>query len=124
MSSESGRPEVYVQRFPGPGEKVQVSTDGGDSPTWSRDGRHVIYETLDTLWAVDIASSPNFRVGKSQMLYHGQIWNEAAGPNYALTPDGKRLVVVERGKDSAQNDLNVVLNWNEELLRLAGAATK
>jgi eukaryotic-like serine/threonine-protein kinase len=123
-SGESGREEVYVQRFPGPGEKVQVSTDGGGYPVWSRDGRRLIYESLDTLWAVDIANSPTFRLGKSHVLYHGQIWNDAAGPNYALSPDGKRFVVVERGKDSAENNLNVVLNWTEELLRLAGSANR
>jgi Tol biopolymer transport system component len=124
MSTESGRHEVYVQRFPGPGEKVQVSTDGGIYPVWSRDGRRLIYESSDTLWAVDVLSSPTFRVGKAYVLYQGQIWNEAAGPNYALSPDGKRLVVAERGKDSAENDLNVVLNWPEELFRLAGPANR
>jgi len=121
-SGESGREEVYVQRFPGPGEKVQVSTDGGGYPTWSRDGRRLIYESSDTLWAVDVVNSPDFRLGKSHVLYQGQIWNEAAGPNYALSPDGKRFVVVERSKDAAETNVNVVLNWHEELLRLTGPA--
>ena len=123
-SFESGREEVYVQRFPGPGEKVQVSTDGGNYPVWSRDGRRLIYESSDTLWAVDVVNSPNFRLGKSQTLYQGRIWNAAAGPNYALSPDGKRFVVVERGKDTPENNLNVVLNWTEELLRHAGSANR
>ena len=123
-SNESGRGEVYVQRFPGPGEKVQVSTDGGAFPTWSRDGRRLIYESSDTLWAVDVENSPGFRLGKSHLMYQGQIWNEAAGPNYALSPDGKRLVVVERGKDATETDVNVVLNWHEELLRLAGSVNR
>ena len=123
-SGESGREEVYVQRFPGPGEKVQVSTDGGAFPTWSRDGRRLIYEISDTLWAVDVTSSPTFRLGKAHVLYQGQIWNEAAGPNYALSPDGNRFVIVERNKDSTESNINVVLNWNEELARLSGSANK
>jgi eukaryotic-like serine/threonine-protein kinase len=123
-SGESGREEVYVQRFPGPGEKVQVSTEGGGYPVWSRDGRRLIYQRSDTLWAVDVVNSPDFRLGKSHVLYQGQIWNEAAGPNYALSPDGKRLVVVERGKDSPETDVNVVLNWHEELLHLAGSVNR
>ena len=85
----------------------------------SRDGHRLIYESSDTLWAVDVTSSPSFRVGKAHVLYQGQIWNEAAGPNYALSPDGKRFVVVERGKDSLETNINVVLNWNEELRRLS-----
>ena len=55
------------------------------------------------------------------MLFQGEVWNDAAGPNYALSPDGKRFVVVERSKDSTENNVNVVLNWNQELLRLVGA---
>ena len=123
-SGESGRDEVYVQRFPGPGEKVQVSTDGGLYPVWSRDGRRLIYESSDTLWAVDVTGSPTFRLGKAHVLYQGEFWNDAAGPNYALSPDGKRVVVVERSKDSAETAINVVLNWKEELLRLTGSASK
>ena len=103
---------------------MQVSTDGGAFPTWSRDARRLIYESSDTLWAVDVENSPSFRLGKSHLLYQGQIWNEAAGPNYALSPDGKRFVVVERSKDSAETDANVVLNWQEELLRLAGPVNR
>ncbi|HEX4544465.1 MAG TPA: protein kinase [Candidatus Acidoferrum sp.] len=123
-SGESGRAEVYVQRFPGPGEKVQVSTDGGRYPVWSRDGHRLIYENSGTLWAVDVTSSPGFRVGKAHVLYQGDIWNDAAGPNYALSPDGKRFVVVERSKDSTESNINVILNWNEELLRLTGSGNK
>ena len=105
-------------------KKVQVSTDGGAFPTWSRDGRRLRYESSDTLWAVDVENSPSFRLGKSHLLYQGQIWNEAAGPNYALSPDAKRLVAVERGKDATETDVNVVLNWHEELLRLAGSVNR
>ena len=123
-SGESGRAEVYVQRFPGPGEKVQVSTDGGTYPVWSRDGRRLIYESSDTLWAVDVTASPTFHIGRAHVLYQGNIWNDAAGPNYALSPDGKRFVVVERGKESSESSINVVLNWNQELLRLTGSADK
>src|SRR5207253_61861 len=40
-STESGRYEVYVRPFPGPGARYQVSTDGGQTPVWSRDGRRL-----------------------------------------------------------------------------------
>ena len=123
-SGESGRVEVYVQRFPGPGEKIQASTDGGVYPVWSRDGHRLVYQISDTLWAVDVTSSPTFRLGKAHVLYQGEIWNDAAGPNYALSPDGKRFVVVERNKDTTENNVNVVLNWSEELARLAGSTSK
>jgi len=123
-SWESGRAEVYVQRFPGPGEKVQVSTDGGLDPVWARDGHRLVYEGGDTLWAVDVASSPTFRLGNAHVLFQGEIWNDSAGPNYALSPDGKRFVIVERSKDSTESSVNVILNWNAELLRLTGSGSK
>jgi serine/threonine protein kinase len=122
-SNESGRAEVYVQRFPGPGEKIQVSTDGGSNPMWSRDGKQLVYENAGTLWATEVMVSP-FRVGKSRVLYQGDIWNDAAGPNYTLAPGGKRLVVVERVKDPDGGNLKVVLNWNQELQSLAGSNSK
>ena len=117
-SNESGRSEVYVQRFPGPGEKVQVSTDGGSNPVWSRDGKQLVYENTGTLWATEVMVNP-FRVGKSRVLYQGDIWNDSAGPNYTLAPGGKRIVVVERAKDPDGGNVKVVLNWNQELQNLA-----
>jgi eukaryotic-like serine/threonine-protein kinase len=123
-SNESDRSEVYVQRFPGRGDKVQVSTDGGHSPVWSHDGRLLVYENSGTLWAVEISASPSFRAGKSRVLYQGDIWDDAAGPNFALAPDGKHLAVVERAKDPYSGNINVVLNWQDELQRLSGAEKK
>jgi serine/threonine-protein kinase len=122
-STESGRAEVYVQRFPGPGEKIQVSTDGGTDPEWSHDGKQLVYESSGTLWATEVSVAP-FRVGKSHVLYQGDIWNDAAGPNYALAPVGKRIVVVERSKDAEGANIKIVLNWDQELQSLRGSASK
>jgi hypothetical protein len=119
-SNESGRSEVYVQRFPGPGEKIQVSTDGGNHPVWSRDGKQLVYENAGTLWATEVLLSP-FRVGKSRVLYQGDIWNDAAGPNYTLAPGGHRIVVVERIKDPEGGNVKVVVNWNQELQALSSS---
>ena len=42
-SNQSGRSEVYVQPFPGPGRRELVSTDGGGQPVWARNGRELFY---------------------------------------------------------------------------------
>jgi eukaryotic-like serine/threonine-protein kinase len=42
-SNESGQPQVYVQAFPGPGAKIQVSADGGTDPVWRRTGEELFY---------------------------------------------------------------------------------
>ena len=54
VSDESGRDEVYVQPFPGPGAKWLVSTDGGREPVWGRDGRELFYRAGDLMMAVPL----------------------------------------------------------------------
>ena len=65
VSDESGRPEVYVQPFPGPGPKVAVSLNGGLQPVWSRDGKELFYREDDWLVAAAVQPSP-FRVLSAQ----------------------------------------------------------
>ena len=48
-SDESGRDEVYVRPYPGPGRAMQISTAGGSSPGWSRDGSEVFYRWQERL---------------------------------------------------------------------------
>ncbi len=68
-SDETGREEVYLQRFPELGAKVQVSTDGGYSPVWSRDGREIFYARArqgaytGDLWAVAVGAGAPPRLG-------------------------------------------------------------
>lgn len=42
ISDESGRYDIYVQPYPGPGGKWQISTEGGTEPVWNRNGREVV----------------------------------------------------------------------------------
>ena len=71
VSDESGRYEVYVQPYPGPGGKWQISTDGGTEPAWNRNGRELFYRSGDKMMAVDIATQPSFAAGKPRMLFEG-----------------------------------------------------
>src|ERR1700676_5576985 len=60
ISDESGRFEVYVQSYPGPGGKWQISTEGGTEPVWTRNGRELFYRSGDKMMAVDVATQPGF----------------------------------------------------------------
>ena len=62
-SDEAGRQEVFVQPFPGPGGRLQVSIDGGTEPVWSRDGRELFYINGDKMMVVDITTAPAFQAG-------------------------------------------------------------
>ena len=126
VSDESGRFEVYVQPYPGPGGKWQISTEGGTEPVWNRNGRELFYRSGDKMMAVDVATQPGFSVGKPQMLFQGQyVPTPATFPDYDVSTDGQRFLMlkpVEPG--AAPTQINVVLNWTEELKRLVPTGTK
>ncbi|HEV3140451.1 MAG TPA: hypothetical protein VGY57_08055, partial [Vicinamibacterales bacterium] len=69
VSDESGRFEIYVRPFPGPGEKWPISLEGGNEPVWPRAGRQLFYRAGDAMMAVDIETSPAFSAGKPRKLF-------------------------------------------------------
>jgi serine/threonine-protein kinase len=63
-SNESGAQEVYVQSYPGPGEKTRVSTQGGGELRWSRDGTTLFYRQGErSLFSVGVQTTPTLRLG-------------------------------------------------------------
>jgi serine/threonine-protein kinase len=105
-------PNVYIKRFPGPGETIQVSAAGGTEPVWSRDGRALYYKAGDTLFRVSVASAPKLVVGKPEIALQGHFWYaNIAGPNYDVAPDGKRILMLDRVKEPEITQIQVVLNW-------------
>jgi eukaryotic-like serine/threonine-protein kinase len=91
-SDESGRPEIYVQPFREPSRRWQISTDGGEDPEWSHDGRDLFYLRLDQLMAVDINSSSGFSAGPPRSLFTGKFpKSPTISHSYAVSPDGRRF---------------------------------
>jgi len=108
-SNESGRFEVYVAPFPGPGRKWQVSTRGGFYPCWRTDGREIFYQALDgTLTAAEITLAvatvkAPFKVPPPG--YESSVFHPAR--------DGRRVlvVVVEPVAQETMRPLTIFLNW-------------
>jgi serine/threonine-protein kinase len=125
VSNESGRPEIYVQPYPGPGGKWQISTEGGTEPLWNRNGRELFYRSGNKMMAVQITTQPAFAASKPTMLFEKEYAASefpATGIAYDVSPDGQRfLMVKEAAQATALTQINVVLNWFEELKRLAPA---
>jgi serine/threonine protein kinase/Tol biopolymer transport system component len=118
MSDESGRREIYVRAYPGPGGKWQISTEGGTEPVWNPNGRELFYRSGDKMMAVDIAMQPSLSVGKPNMLFEGPyLPTTGTVPNYDVSPDGQRFLMVKPPEQAgvAPTQINVVLNWFEEL---------
>ena len=109
---------MYVQPFPGPGAKHQISTDGGHVPAWSPDGRELFYRNGDKLMAVEIETQPMFRAGIPRLLFERR-WNRGqfSRGEYDISPDGKRFLMIKPvdPEESPPTQINVVLNWFEEL---------
>jgi len=127
ISNESGRFEIYVQPYPGPGGKWQISTEGGTEPAWNPNGRELFYRSGDRMMAVDIATQPGFAAGKPRMLFEGPY--EPApitNPNYDVSPDGQRFLMLKpvEGEQAVPTQINVVLNWFEELKRRVPTGAK
>jgi eukaryotic-like serine/threonine-protein kinase len=118
VSNESGRWEIYVQPYPGPGGKWQISTEGGTEPKWNRNGRELFYRSGDKMIAVEITTQPGFAAGTPRMLFEGR-YVTAPFPttNYDVSRDGQRFLMLKPSEQeqAAPTQINVVLNWFEEL---------
>ena len=119
-SNESGIYEVYVQAFPA-GEKHRISTNGGLSPAWSRNGRELFYLAPVAagklaMMAVDFATGGTYKAGVPHELFEGDLGTSFPLRNYDVTPDGQFIMLrTEPLPDQRVTKLNVVLNWFEEL---------
>jgi serine/threonine-protein kinase len=130
-SSESGRPQIYVQAFPGPGPKIQISNDGGTDPIWRRSGGELYYRALTGMMVVTVTTTPDFRASTPRVLWKGQYSRGlgsscgmpgVASSNYDVTADGQRFLMVRDDDDVTATRIVVVLNWVEDLKRAAEAA--
>src|SRR5262249_3969280 len=112
-SDESGRPEVYVQRFPvpGPDGKEKISTQGGSEPMWRADGRELFYVAANqTLTSVPI--SAGYELRNPEKLLDAVIdtsLGNFSSTHYTPTPDGQRFLANVSATNT--NPPTIVLNW-------------
>jgi eukaryotic-like serine/threonine-protein kinase len=121
VSDESGRDEVYVQPFPGPGPKWLISTDGGVDPVWSRHGRELFYRKADDIMAVPVTTSADFSAGRPRRLFGMRFDPGDNGPNYDAAPDGTWFVMPRSDQAPPRDELHLVLNWFGEVLTRTGS---
>jgi Tol biopolymer transport system component len=115
-SNRSGQTEVYVKPYPGQGGIVQISTDGGLEPVWAQSGKELFYRTGDQMMVVSVQTDTTFKAEKPRLLFEGSYRYNYTNvtSNYDITADGQQFVMVK--EETSQ--INVVLNWFEELKRL------
>jgi Tol biopolymer transport system component len=124
-SNETGRDEVYFQRFPELGQKRRVSTEGGLDPLWAPDGTRLYYlrSPRTAMMAVSIDVGPTVRVGKPEVLFERAYYRTLPGHRtHDLDPGGTRFLMIKADERAdatgGGSRIQVVLNWQEELKRL------
>ena len=125
-SRESGRDEIFVRPYPGPGGKWQISTEGGTEPVWNPKGRELFYRSGNKMMAVDVTTQSTFSAGKPKMLFEGPyVPTPRSFPDYDVSPDGQRFLMLKADEQAqAPTQINVVLNWFEELKQKVPAGKK
>ena len=115
ISAESGQSEAYVMPYPGPGEKVRVSSGGARLLQWGRDGRELFYLAADgRLMSLPLRTSPSLATGTPVALFkvEGKPWL-----SFALSSDGKRFLAVVPEIAADEQPMTVVLNWTAGIPR-------
>ena len=109
-STESGRPEIYVQSFP-PAGKWPVSTGGGAFPLWSSDGKELFFVNEEgKIFSARIKSDNPFQTDVPQQLFQAAIKPEIDWP-YAVTADGARFLIAAPVESDNAAPITVVINW-------------
>ena len=119
VCGDSGTCQLYVAPYPGPGEQQQVSADGGWDPHWSPDGREILWGGDGGVMAVSVTrAGSTLKLGKPQLLFKTQ------GGFADVSPDGKRFLIVQDLPTTPATQINVVLNWTENLARATSTSVK
>jgi eukaryotic-like serine/threonine-protein kinase len=126
MSNESGRMEVYVRPFPGPGGKWQISTDGGGYPVWSKKKPELLFSIAIAgrfYFASYTAEGDSFRADKPQAWSPTPYLQPGNTPVYDLHPDGLRVAAPKAPETTTEKRDKVVFVFNffEELRRSTAA---
>jgi eukaryotic-like serine/threonine-protein kinase len=110
-SNESKRNEIYVVSFPQPGAKWQISTDGGQAPVWSRDGRELYYYGTDgKIMAVDIKPGAPIQFGVPKALFDARLRTNSSNVSIEVSEDG-RFLLPALIEPETSTPMTVVLNW-------------
>jgi Tol biopolymer transport system component/predicted Ser/Thr protein kinase len=117
-SDDQGTYHVYVEPYPKTGERWQISTEGGsEEPVWSPISNELYYRNGNKWMAVSYKANPEFTPAVPRILFEGKYINMYER-SYDISPDGQRFLLVKPIEEtSAAAQLNVILNWAEELMR-------
>ncbi len=119
-SNQSGRSEIYVAPFPDvTTSRMRVSTDGAFGSRWTRGGREIVYRNGKKMMSATFDPATG-DVGIPTVIFEGPYAYSNFSPDFDVTPDGQRFLMVKIPPKSAPREITVVLNWFEELKERMG----
>ena len=120
-SRASGQAEVFVRSVAG-SETRQVSLGGGTEPRWSRVGGEIFFRAGQKMMAAQVRTSPALDVSTPRTLFAGPYEVMDGPPNYDVTPDGRRFLMVKMEGSETPTDLRIVIGWDQEVRKALPAA--
>jgi len=126
QSQRTGNPEIWVVEYPDLKGPRRISFNGGVEPRWSPAGKELYYLEGDKIMAVSVRLQPIFENDHPRELFAGN-WRTAFFPTYNVAPDGRFLMIRENetsNETPTTQQINIVLNWFEELKRLVPTREK
>jgi serine/threonine-protein kinase len=114
QSDETGRPEVYALDLAAPALRRQVTTEGGEEPHWSSDGRELFYRSVNRLLSTPVLPGPALRFGNPVALFEGVYTSGIeTGRSYDVNPKtGRFLLVLPARELKSTGTIRIVLNWD------------
>ena len=110
VAEESGRPEVYVRPFPGPGQAWQVSQSGGKAPRWSRDGREIFFLAEHAVMSAAVRIGRGFETAAAVPLFPADLFAGGDREGYEVAPDG-RFLILHPAAGARDPGVHVIANW-------------
>ena len=126
-SNEGGKDDIYVVPFPNTrGGKWPITTGGGTEPVWSHRGTELFYrDASGDLVAVAVSANRTFSVGRSTTLFPAAGYESSRfTPQYAVSRDGKRFLMIRPLETKSPDNIIVVENWFEELKAAASGSAR
>lgn len=116
-SDETGQFEIFATTYPRPGPRWQVSSDGGEEPQWSYDGKEIYYTTRESMYVVQVTTEDELSLSSPEKLFDRPTigWSRLYADGYDVTRDGRRFIFLEHAEEEdASPKIMVVQNWQLE----------
>jgi Tol biopolymer transport system component len=110
-SDEAGRMELFVQSFPAPGAKYQVSNGGVAyvNTRWTRGGKELMFLAADgfTVMSTEVSTGASFQAGEPRALF--RLRSDLIGVDF--TPDGERILAAAPAGRLQSPSITLEMNW-------------